>query len=131
MTSFDFEIDDKSRAGSEFLARVANEIRRAVVAEKSSRKLTQQAIADKIGTSRAVVNREISGLENLSARRIGELLWAVGWEPLFEARKPQTNVYQNSSSPVATSVASSSTTTLSLAIEPTAANTNELLIAAE
>jgi hypothetical protein len=87
MNSFDLEIDEHSRIGSEFMARVVNEIRRAVALEKGSRKLTQQAIADKIGTSRAVINRQIQGLENLSARRIAEILWAIGWEPYFEARK--------------------------------------------
>jgi hypothetical protein len=87
MNSFELEIDEKSRVGSEFMARVINEIRRAVATEKGSRKITQQAIADKIGTSRAVINRQIQGLENLTARRIGEILWAIGWEPHFEARK--------------------------------------------
>jgi hypothetical protein len=87
MNSFQLEIDDKSRVGSMFMARVVNEIRRAAAIEKASRKITQQAIAEKIGTSRAVVNREMQGLENLSSRRIAELLWALGWEPHFEARK--------------------------------------------
>jgi hypothetical protein len=87
MTSFELEIDEKSRVGATFMARVANEIRRVAAIEKAKRKITQQAIADKIGTSRSVVNREMSGLENLSARRTAELLWALGWEPHFEARK--------------------------------------------
>ncbi len=87
MTSFELEIDEKSRVGAMFMARVANEIRRAAAIEKAERKITQQAIAEKIGTSRAVVNREMSGLENLTARRVAELLWALGWEPYFEARK--------------------------------------------
>jgi len=87
MNSYELEIDEQSYVGSMFMAHVANEIRRAAAIEKSSRKITQQAIADKIGTSRAVVNREMQGLENLSARRIAELLWALGWEPHFEARK--------------------------------------------
>jgi hypothetical protein len=87
MSSFELETDEKSRVGSMFMARVANEIRRVAALEKASRKITQQAVAEKIGTSRAVVNREIQGLENLSARRIAELLWALGWEPHFEARK--------------------------------------------
>ena len=91
MTSFELEIDEKSLAGSSFMALVAREIRRAVAAEKSARKLTQQVIAEKIGTSRAVVNREIQGLENLTARRIGELLWAIEWEPCFEVRKIETD----------------------------------------
>jgi hypothetical protein len=85
--SFELEMDEQSQIGSEFMARVNNEIRRAMAVEKSSRKITQQAIADKIGTSRHVVNRQVQGMENLGARRIAELLWAIGWEPYFEARK--------------------------------------------
>ncbi len=77
------------------MARVANEIRRAANEEKSARKITQQAIADKIGTSRAVINREMSGLENLTARRTAEILWALGWEPHFEARKIEARAGQN------------------------------------
>jgi hypothetical protein len=87
MTSFELDFDEKSRVGSEYMARVVNEIRRAAAYEKASRKLTQKAIADKIGTSRAVINRQMQGLENLGARRTAEILWAMGWEPHFEARK--------------------------------------------
>lgn len=88
MDSFELDIiDEKSRAGSDFMTRVASEIRRAFASEKAVRKITQQAVADKIGTSRAVINRQVQGLENLSARRIGELLWAIGWEPTFAAQR--------------------------------------------
>jgi hypothetical protein len=88
MKSFELNIlDEKSRIGSEFMAHVVDEIQRAWFTEKSTRKLTQQAIAEKIGTTRAVINRQIQGHENLSARRIAELLWAIGWEPSFEAKK--------------------------------------------
>lgn len=89
MASFELDItDDKTRAGAEFLARIVEEMQRALVTEKCSRKITQQAIADKIGTSRHVINREVQGFENVSARRIGEFFWAIGWEPHFEAKKP-------------------------------------------
>ena len=81
------EIDEKSDVGMTYMARVASEIRRAAIEEKAARKITQQAIADKVGTSRAVINREMSGDENLTARRTAEILWALGWEPYFEARK--------------------------------------------
>ena len=102
MDSFELELDEQSRVGSEFMARVVNEIRRAVASEKATRKLTQQAIADKIGTSRAVINRQIQGLENLSARRIGEILWAIGWEPYFEARRKPIGENQNLASHIDT-----------------------------
>jgi hypothetical protein len=95
MTSFELEFDEQSRVGSEYMARVINEIRRAAAEEKASRKLTQQAIADKIGTSRAVINRQMQGLENLGARRTAEILWAMGWEPYFEARKIPVGDNQN------------------------------------
>jgi hypothetical protein len=96
MSSFELDIiDEKSRAGSEFLMRIVREMRRALVLEKAERKskkgvekINQQAIATKIGTSRHVINRELQGLENISARRIGEFFWAIGWEPQFEAKKP-------------------------------------------
>ena len=85
--SEELEIDEKSFVAATYMARVANEIRRAASIEKAARKITQQSIADKVGTSRAVINREMSGSENLSARRTAEILWALGWEPHFEARK--------------------------------------------
>jgi hypothetical protein len=92
MTSFDDEleldiIDEKSRAGSEFMFRIAQELQRAFLAEKKEHKITQQSIAEKLETSRAVINRQLQGLENIGSRRIGELFWALGYEPYFEARK--------------------------------------------
>lgn len=98
MSSFELDIiDEKSRAGSEFMFRISQELQRAFLAEKKSRKLTQQAIAEKLGTSRAVINRQLQGLENIGARRIGELFWAMCWEPHFEARKiPVGDNYESS-----------------------------------
>lgn len=86
MNLFELDIiDEKSRAGSEFMFRVSQELQRVFLTEKKARKLTQQAIADKLGTSRAVINRQLQGLENIGSRRIGELLWAMGWRPQFDA----------------------------------------------
>lgn len=87
MPSFEFIVDEKERAGSRFLGDVRDQLQHALTTEKSSRKLTQQAIADKLGVHRSVVNRWFMGLENLTAKTIGELLWAIGWEPHFEAHK--------------------------------------------
>jgi hypothetical protein len=54
--------------------------------EKSQRKITQQQIANLLGTSRAVINRQLLGLENIGIKRVAEILWAIGWEPHFDAR---------------------------------------------
>ncbi len=95
MPSYEYKIDERSRAGSRFITSVNSELRHALVTEKSERKLTQQAIADKLGVNRSVVNRRFMGLENMTARSIGELLWAIGWEPYFEARKIEQNYGDN------------------------------------
>lgn len=87
MPSYEYKIDEQSRVGSRFIGRVKDELQRALVAEKASRKITQQSIADKLGVNRSVVNRQFMGLENMTIRSIAELLWAIGWEPHFEARK--------------------------------------------
>jgi len=87
MPSFEFDIGEQSRTGSRFIAHVRDEIQRALFSEKSARKITQQQIAEKLGTSRAVINRQIMGLENMTLRRVAEILWALGWEPHFEVRR--------------------------------------------
>ena len=87
MTSYEYKIDEKSRAGSRFISRVKAELQSALEQEKAERKLTQKAIADTLGINRSVVNRRFMGLENMTIRSLGETLWAIGWEPYFEARK--------------------------------------------
>ncbi|MGY4399875.1 hypothetical protein [Bradyrhizobium sp. USDA 3315] len=86
MPSFSFDIGEKERAGSRFLSDVRDELQRALATEKSRRKITQQEIANILETSRAVINRQIMGLENIGIKRVAEILWAIGWEPHFEAR---------------------------------------------
>lgn len=87
MPSFSFDIGEQARAGARFLSDVRDELQRALTKEKSLRKITQQQIAEKLGTSRAVINRQLMGLENMGIRRVAEILWAIGWEPHFRARK--------------------------------------------
>ena len=87
MPSFDFDIGEKERVGSRFLSDVRDELQRALSIEKSLRKITQQDIATLLGTSRAVINRQIIGAENIGIKRVAEILWAIGWEPCFEARR--------------------------------------------
>lgn len=95
MTSYQYNIGEKARAGSRFLSLVRDEIQRAFAAEKALRNITQQAIADRLGVNRSVVNRQVMGLENLTLKTVGELLWAIGWEPQFEVRKPQIEFGDN------------------------------------
>jgi transcriptional regulator with XRE-family HTH domain len=90
MISFEYDIGGKSRAGARFISRVRREVQRAFASEKAERKLTQQDIATKLGVNRSVINRQLSGLDNMTLRSAAELLWAIGWEPVFEAQKCTT-----------------------------------------
>src|SRR6266581_6107553 len=87
MTSYMFEIGEKARKASRFIGHVRAELQRALVAEKASRKLTQQKLADALGVNRSVINRQLMGTENLTLRSVAELGWALGWERNIEMRK--------------------------------------------
>ena len=78
MPSFQFDIGEQARTGSRSIAHVRDEVQRALFSEKGQRKITQRQIADKLGTSRSVINRQIMGLENMTLRRVAEILWAIG-----------------------------------------------------
>src|SRR5947207_466770 len=95
MPSFQYEIGELSSVGSDFIEEVNAELKRALAAEKNERSITQQSIADILGVGRSVVNRRFMGLENLTMRTIAETLWAIGWEPHFEARKVVAEHGQN------------------------------------
>jgi hypothetical protein len=94
MNLYLFDIGERARVVGRFIGQVRSELQRALVIEKAARKLTQQQIANVIGTSRSVINREITGEENLTLRRVAELAWALGWEIVFELRKPRAAVGQ-------------------------------------
>lgn len=123
MTSFEFEIDEQSRVATDFISAVRGEIQRAIATERAEHGVTQQSIAKKIGTNRSVINRQVTGLENMGLRRVAELLWAIGWEPFFEARRPEAQAGANEFTLTApakqTSTAKSAYETLSA---PTASN---------
>jgi hypothetical protein len=88
MNLYVFDIGEKARKVARFIGEVRAEFQRAFVIEKSFRKITQQQIATMIGVNRSVINRQLMGLENLTLRRVAELAWALGWEIVFQLRKP-------------------------------------------
>ena len=95
MNSFMFDIGEKARKAARFIWHVRSELQRALIAEKATRKLTQQAIADQLGVNRSVINRQLMGEENLTLRSVAEIAWALGWEPVFELRKPPVSEGSN------------------------------------
>jgi transcriptional regulator with XRE-family HTH domain len=95
MNSYLYDIGEKERAGSRFIAHVRREVQGAFLHERKSRKLTQQQIATKLGINRSVVNRQLGGLENMTLRSVAELLWAMGWEPEFTTVKEPADPHAN------------------------------------
>jgi DNA-binding phage protein len=87
MISYVFDIGEKQRRVSRFIGHVRAELQRALIAERSDRKFTQQQIANKLGVNRSVINRQLMGTENLTLASVVEIAWAIGWEPYFELRK--------------------------------------------
>lgn len=88
MTSYVFDIGEKARKASRFIGHVRMELQKALVAEKAARKITQQQIANQIGVNRSVINRQLTGTENLTLRSVAELAWALGWDIDFALKKP-------------------------------------------
>jgi transcriptional regulator with XRE-family HTH domain len=95
MTSFVFDIGEKSRRVSRQLGQLRSDLQDAFLAEKKSRRLTQQAIAESLNVNRSVINRQLKGTENITARSAIELAWAMGWDTRFEVFKPQAIAGQN------------------------------------
>ncbi len=95
MSLYEFDIGEKDRCVSRFLGDVRSEIQQAFMTEKASRKLTQQQVATLLEVNRSVVNRQLTGVENLTCRRIAEFAWALGYEPEFHLRKVEVEAGTN------------------------------------
>jgi hypothetical protein len=57
--------------------------------------LTQQSLALKLDTERALINRQLSGETSLSLRALADLAWAMDLEISFELKKPVAEAGQN------------------------------------
>lgn len=104
MTSFVFDIGETPRKVARAIGHVRAELQKAFVAEKKARKLTQQAIATKRGVNRSVINRQLTGVDDLTYRSIVENALAMGYEPDFSLRKSETAQGQNEYEPAVFSV---------------------------
>ncbi len=95
MVSYRVDISPRSRRVGRFIARVRNELLKAVDEERRGSRLNQQAIAEKLEQKRSVINRQLSGEDHITLRSVAELSWALGREINFELRKPVEENGQN------------------------------------
>ncbi len=85
--SYELKIDPKKRAASRFIGKVRKALVTAVADEKEENGINQQKLAIALGVNRSVINRMLKGESNLTLRSIGELAWALGWEPNFTMKR--------------------------------------------
>ena len=107
MTSYVFDIGEKPRQVGRALGHVRSELQKAFIAVKKATGLTQQKLATRLGVNRSVVNRQLTGLENLTYRTVVELAWAMGWEISFSMFK--TRPEEGSNEPAGSATDSVST----------------------
>ncbi len=95
MTYFHFDIGERARHAGRFIGRVRRELLRALSERKREAGFTQQGLARKLDTERALINRQLSGETNLTLRSLADLAWAMDMEISFELKKPAARAGQN------------------------------------
>ena len=95
MTSFHFDIGGRARHAGRFIGRVRGELLRALSKRKSEGRLPQQALAEKLGIERSLINRQLAGESNLTLRSLADLAWAMDMEISFELKEAEGKAGQN------------------------------------
>jgi hypothetical protein len=97
VTSFHFDIGSRARHAGRFIGRVRGELLKALSARKGQGHLPQQALAEKLGIERSLINRQFAGETNLTLRSLADLAWAMDMEISFELKEAATKAGQNQS----------------------------------
>lgn len=79
--SFEFDIPEKDIAAVDFMGKNHKALLRAALEARAARGFTQKQVAELLGVNKSVISRALSGRSNLTERTIGELCWALGYEP--------------------------------------------------
>ena len=95
MTYFHFDIGERARHAGRFIGRVRGELLRALSERKSEIGFSQQGLAQKLDTERALINRQLSGETSLTLRSLADLAWAMDMEIFFELKRPIAEAGQN------------------------------------
>jgi transcriptional regulator with XRE-family HTH domain len=95
MTSFHFDIGSRARQAGRLIGGVRSELLKALSERKAETGLSQQAVAQKLGVHRSLINRQLTGETNLTLRSIADLAWALDMDISFELKKPTVEAGQN------------------------------------
>jgi transcriptional regulator with XRE-family HTH domain len=94
-------ISEKDQRVGRSIYRVQKMIANALLEAKATAGLSQQAVAQKLGVDRSVINRRVTGRANLTLQSLAELAWALDRELVvdfarresaLEARRPSAKI---------------------------------------
>lgn len=95
MTSFQIALSPNRRAAARFVGSVRRKLQRAYALTG----VNQSEIADKLGVHRSVISRQLRGQADLSLSRLGEIAWALGFEPQLELLAREVDATTNHGAP--------------------------------
>ena len=77
MSAFELDLDPKSSAGADSIDLVNRRVLAALRTRLRERKITQKELAAKLGIDKSTISRLLRGNQNITARTLGELFWAL------------------------------------------------------
>lgn len=77
MRSFQVDNDDRRRIYLAFVGSLESQLRELFGQRKAAGATSQQQIAAMLGVNKSVVNRRLNGADNLTAKSIADLVWAM------------------------------------------------------
>ncbi|MGY6704902.1 helix-turn-helix domain-containing protein [Roseinatronobacter sp.] len=80
MTKFEVAIDPKDAAGAVAIDRIHQALLKALAVRMKTDKITRSDIAHRLGIDSSVVSNCFEGNQNISARMVGEILWALDYD---------------------------------------------------
>jgi len=97
MQSYQISLTRHERAAGRFISSVRRALQRALAEERTTRGVTQAAIAEELGVNRSVINRQIMGKEDISLGRVGAIASVLGRSITFSLdlvpQQPVSNTY--------------------------------------
>ncbi len=80
MELFDLGVSERDAAGGDAIDTINRAVINALVQRIKERSMTKSGLAKKLECNRAAVSRLLRGNQNLTARTIGEILWALDFD---------------------------------------------------
>lgn len=89
--SFNFNLSAKDQTSVLFISQV----KKKLIAKAIEKKISQKAVADKIGVDRSFITRILKGKTNITLRTLAEISWALGVEPELRLIEEDKNASYN------------------------------------